>query len=284
MSPKKNKRPRATRIADWLGFIAPHLRAYETLGAGERQKFITRLSSDTGYSENTLRRFIGAAGFLEASQLTAIPAGLKHMPVGSVEAVARISKRDPELGQRLLKELTQGGWTIDALKKKLTQLAQESPAGRPKSSRRYHPENLARVASQFKASARWPLDEEFVIVRYRDWPGLAVRFDAVAEPELVLSFPRHRQVVVFDEAALKWTTSAQRAKREFLRSIVLAVAMFDYVIVFVAALGEELSRCLDALHPQSRGRIWTEQGPPSAKAMSAAVSRFLALEALGREP
>jgi hypothetical protein len=31
---------------------------------------------------------------------------------------------------------------------------------------------------------------------------LPVRFDAVAEPELVLLFARHRQVAVFDEAML----------------------------------------------------------------------------------
>jgi hypothetical protein len=282
MPPKKIKRPTAKPAADWLGFIAPHLRSYETLGAGERQKFITQLSTKSGYRENTLRRFISAAGFLEASGLTSIPPGLKRMPVLSVETIAKISKRDPELGQQLLKGLTQGVWTTEALKKKRTDLAKSSPTGKPKRLRVYDPDNLVRVVAQFKAKHRRPFDEDFVMVRLRDWP-LPVRFDAVAEPELVLSFPRC-QVVVFDEAALKWGTSAQRAKREFLRSVVLAAAMFDYVIVFVAALGEELSRCLDALRPQSRERIWSEQGPPSAKAIGAALGRFRTLEARAGEP
>jgi hypothetical protein len=283
MLPKKNKQQTAKPTADWLGFIAPHLRSYETLGTGERQKFITQLSTKCGYRENTLRRFISAAGFLEASGLTSIPPGLKRMPVLSVETIAKISKRDPELGQELLKGLTQGVWTTEALKKKRTDLAKASPAGKLKGLRVYDPDNLVRVVAQFKAKRRQPFDEDFVMVRLRDWP-LAVRFDAVAEPELVLSFPRHREVVVFDEAALKWGTSAQRAKREFPRSVVLAAAMFDYVIVFVAALGEELSRCLAILRPQSRERIWSEQGPPSAKAIGAALSGFLELEARAGEP
>jgi hypothetical protein len=282
MPPKKNKRPTAKPSADWLGFIAPHLRGYETLGAGERQKFITRLSSESGYSENTLRRFISAAGFLDASGLTSIPPGLKRMPVLSVETIAKISKRDPELGQQLLKGLTQGLWTTEALKKKRAELAKSRPTGKPKRLHRYDPDRLVRVVARFKASHRRPA-EDFVMVRLRDWP-LPVRFDAVAEPELVLSFPSYRQVVIFDEAALKWGTSAQRAKREFLRSLVLAAAMFDYVIVFVAALGEELARCLDGLRPQSRERVWSEQGPPSVRAIGAALNGFVALEARAGEP
>jgi hypothetical protein len=63
--------------------------------------------------------------------------------------------------------------------------------------------------------------------------------------------------------------------------VVLAVALFDYVIVFVSALEAELSRCLEALRLQSRERIWTAQGRPSDDAIKAAVDSFLELEALG---
>jgi hypothetical protein len=226
----------------------------------------------SGSSENTLRRFLGAAAFLDAAGIAALPPD-RRMPVGSVEAVARISKRDPVQGAQLLKDLGRGMWTIATLKQQLANAAdpeQTTPSTLGETS-----ESLLDVALCCKERLRELPGDEMAIVRFREWRPLPARFDGVAEPALVLSFPRDRAMAVFDEASLSWATSALRARREFLRSIVMAAAMFDFVCVFTMALNEELLRCVGALRPESSKRIWIEQGPPTEKALAEAVRRFL---------
>ena len=84
--------PAAPKIPDWLGYIRPHIRPYDALGRGERRDYIAKLSKETKLSDNSLRRMIFAAQFLEEEGIKELPPDGK-MPVGAVERVARIAAR-----------------------------------------------------------------------------------------------------------------------------------------------------------------------------------------------
>ncbi|MGB9117433.1 hypothetical protein, partial [Bradyrhizobium sp.] len=120
---------RAAPITDWHGYIRPHLRAYEELVPGKQGECIAKLSRKVGSSDNTLRRFIAAAQFLEAMGITELPTDRRRMPVAAVEAIARIGKRDPGRVRPLLAELAEGEHTIRDLKDELSQM----PRGKSRS-------------------------------------------------------------------------------------------------------------------------------------------------------
>ncbi|WP_164934695.1 hypothetical protein [Bradyrhizobium zhanjiangense] len=111
--------PSPGRIASkWLAYIRPHVRPYEALGRGDRRDYIAKLSKRVKLSDNTLRRFISAAQYLEAEGITELPSGVR-MPVAAVERVARIAARQPEKRQQLLKGVAEGRLTIVELRELL---------------------------------------------------------------------------------------------------------------------------------------------------------------------
>src|ERR1700752_3670886 len=98
--------PAAPKIPDWLGYIRPHIRPYDALGRGERRDYIAKLSKETKLRDNSLRRMIFAAQFLEEEGITKLPPG--GLPVGAVERIARIAARQPERRQQLLADASEG--------------------------------------------------------------------------------------------------------------------------------------------------------------------------------
>ena len=116
---------RPGRVAnDWLPYIRPHLRPYEALGRGDRGDYIAKLSKKVKLSDNTLRRFIAAAQFLEAEGITELRPDTR-MPVAAVERIARIAARQPERRRKLLEEVAEARLTIMQLR----DLLQEKPQG-----------------------------------------------------------------------------------------------------------------------------------------------------------
>jgi hypothetical protein len=111
--------PSPGRIAsEWLAYIRPHVQPYEALGRGDRRDYIAKLSKRVKLSDNTLRRFIWAAQYLDAEGITELPSGVR-MPVAAVERVARIAARQPEKRQQLLKDVAEGRLTIVELRELL---------------------------------------------------------------------------------------------------------------------------------------------------------------------
>ena len=99
-------------LTNWLAYIRPHIKPYLALGRGERREYIEKLSEETSLSDNSLRRYIAAAQFLEAEGITDLPPG-GRLPLGAVENIARIAAHDPSRRRTLLEEVVAGNMTID---------------------------------------------------------------------------------------------------------------------------------------------------------------------------
>ena len=263
--PEKHRsdKTRARPITDWLGFIRPHFERYKTLPWGRQKEFIEELSRGTGSSANTLRRYIAAADLLEGYGIVAFPPNLERMPVASVEAIARISKKDPRRGRALLNSLMTGVGTIRSLKDELAAMPEGKPSrqrgAKPAVSPRALYAEIEELVGSMPAS-RDLLPGEPIAIEFAAWPGPAVVFAKAAWPRLVFSLPLGRYVAVFDEAVLAWAASPAMVTREFIRNIGLAVTMFDFVIVFCNALQADVARIVSAMREECRARILVRQG------------------------
>lgn len=255
---RRDAKTRAKPITDWLGFIRPPFARYRTLPWGKQKEFIEKLSQSTGSSANTLRRYIAAAELLESYGITVFPPNLKRMPVAAVEAIARISKKDPARGRKLLNSLMQGVGTIRDLKDELAEMpkgtsSRQHEAAAPVSQRELYAEIRELVGRA------WPPDHPRLI-KFSEWPGPATAFSKAAWPPFVFPLLDGRYVAIFDEAVLAWAVSPAMVTREFMRNVAAAVSMFDFVVVYCNALQPDVDRIVSAMRPDCRARVLARQG------------------------
>jgi len=254
---------RAAPTTDWLGFIRPHFERYRTLPWGKQKEFIDDLAEKTGRSENTLRRYIAAAELLESFGITQFPANLKRMPFASVEAIGRISKKDPVEGRRLLNDLMGGTGTIRGLKKQLAGLSKGRAVSRkssttPSVSIDQVYEEIVSTVSGVPGGNDW-LPPKLNYIKFAEWPGSTI-LAKVAWPRIVVPLLGEHRVVVFDESTLAWASSPATVTREFRFNIAAAVAMFDFVLVYCSALQADVERFIALMRDESRRRILVRQG------------------------
>jgi hypothetical protein len=250
---------------DWLSFIRPHLLPYQGLGSGERLRYITKLSKETGLSDNSLRRYIAAAQFLEAEGYTEIPTG-RRLPVAAVERIARIAAIRPGTQRSLIDDVLRGGtsvaslaMTLDMAKKRAAKI-QRDLLFKPLSSREGF-EYLANAAKAELAS-RGIADaasmkalpfEQFDTSEYYEWQS---------RPAIAIKLPEDRQVAVLSERLLPQAIIGQR--KEFKRNLLSAVACYDYVLVHAPSLQADIERLRKAVLPSVRERIISlDLEPPS---------------------
>jgi hypothetical protein len=242
---------------DWLSFIRPHLLPYDALGvSGERLKYIAKLSRETGLKDNSLRRYIAAAQFLEAEGWTEIPTG-KRLPVAAVERIARIAALRPGVQQRLIHEVLRGqtsvaslAGTLDMAKKRAVK-AQRDLLFKPLSS----PEGFEHLANAAKAELasrgianvasmkEFPF-EQFDTSEYYEWRS---------RPAMAIKLPEDRQVAVMSERLLQQAILSQR--KEFKRNLLSAIACYDYVLVDAPSLQADIEKLRKTVLPSIRERI-----------------------------
>jgi hypothetical protein len=243
--------PNAKSFNDWLGFIRPHLAAYERLARGKRKGYVAKLAEKRGLKANTLRRYIAAAQFLEAEGITSLPTGGEgRMPVGSVERIARIGKRDPARVKQLLNELAEGKWTTEQLLRQLKRApkAVAEPRGET-------PQALAQRAIADLQQAGIEQAEKGVAAPFPHVMNTRY-FDRWMASAFVVVLPQERKAVVMDERLwMVGIASLTVNKREFLRSMVVAITMFDVVLVYAAAWAAEIEELRRMMRHDERARL-----------------------------
>jgi hypothetical protein len=236
--------------SNWLGYIRPHLQPYEALGPGERLKYIARLSKATKLSDNSLRRYIAAAQFLETESITELPPG-SRMPVAAVERIARIAALEPGRTRRLLADVIAGNLTVEQLVGELKKSKEKSAKRKrilpPPSSL----EELAKAAilalgvEGAESMSVFPF-EQMDTSEYYDWR---------TRPALAITLPHHR-VAVMDERRVAGTdASFFRQRKEFKRNILSAVAFYDYVLVYAPSWRADVEKLRTSTQPGIRERI-----------------------------
>ena len=241
------RKRRAPPKAQWLDFIRPHVDRYGQLPRGEQKKYIEDLSNLTGTSVNTLRRFIAAAQYLEANGIREFPKGVTRMPVGSIEFIMRIGKRDPERARYLLSGLGRGNWTAAQLRFELD-ATRDLPSSPDPAIERIDEDSLRSILADLAGSPGEPSDaSELSLMDFEFWDTPLGLFDRLAYPVAIAQFPDARRAAIFDEAAVKWKVSPDRAKREFLRNVSIATSMFALVLVFCSGLEDDVRRLGSAL-------------------------------------
>lgn len=244
--------PSPGRIAsEWLAYIRPHVRPYEALGRGDRRDYIAKLSKRVKLSDNTLRRFISAAQYLEAEGITELPSGVR-MPVAAVERVARIAARQPEKRQQLLKDVAEGRLTIVELR----ELLKKSTRAAGKRQRISNPEEPLEKRALAALKARGVLKRsDAVFATFQDlehWPY----FDSQANPVAVILLSQGRRIVAMDDRPLGGTAASfARKRREFLRNILAGTALYDLVVVFASIWHDDVAKLVRAMRPEIGQRV-----------------------------
>jgi hypothetical protein len=249
---------------DWLSFIRPHLLPYEALGPGERLKYIAKLSKETKLSDNSLRRYIAAAQFLETEGFTEVPLGAR-LPVAAVERIARIAALRPGVQQRLIHEVLAGQTSVALLvsmlgeAKKRAAKAQRDLLFKPLSS----PEGFEHLANAAKAelASRGIADvasmkafpfEQMDTSEYYEWRS---------RPAMAIKLPEDRRVAVMDE---RTPSSILSQRKEFKRNLLSAIACYDYVLVYAPSLQADIEKLRRTVLPSIRERIISlDLEPPS---------------------
>jgi hypothetical protein len=242
---------RPGRVAnDWLPYIRPHLRPYEALGRGERRDYIAKLSKKVRLSDNTLRRFIAAAQFLEAEGITEMPPEVR-MPVAAIERIARIAARQPERRRKLLEDVAEGRLTILQLRELLK-----------RSRKAVKPKRLSALATSLEGFVMQELEvrrlgkRSNMVLRFAEDGEFGWLFPAPIKPSFVVHLPEARRVLVLDERASRGAGSSFIAqRREFLRHILVGASLYDFVFVFVSAWRNDVQKLLRQMRPILRSQI-----------------------------
>lgn len=242
--------PATPKIADWLGYIRAHIRPYDALGRGERGDYIAKLSRETKLSDNSLRRMIFAAQFLEAEGVTELPPGGK-LPVGSVERIARIAAREPEKRQQLLANLTAGKVTVHQLKRQLKK--SDKVAKRARTTRDDVP-LVERAKAELNSHDAGDI-HDMIDVDFLTMPD-AWCFDSLNKPARAIILPRSRRAVLLDGTSFQGTVgSFMRQRKEFLRNVIIGAGLYDFVLVWAPFWREDVAALLKDMQPSSASRI-----------------------------
>lgn len=249
------RKPGAPPMTQWLDFIRPFLDRYARLGRGEQKKFIQALANEMDKSVNTLRRFIWAAQFLESHGITYFASGVEQMPLNAVEFVMRIAKRDPEHAKRMLDALRKGTVSVGKLKSEFAATSDRRAAAEPTADR-IGEKQLRAIIAKLAARPRKPVAASGITLReFELWNTPDVLFDRLAHPVAIAELRDGRKAVIFDEGAVAWSVSPDRATREFLRNIAVAETLYDFVIVFCSNMENDVVRLRSVMRAECRRRI-----------------------------
>jgi len=250
---------------DWLSFIRPHLLPYDSLGvSGERLKYIAKLSKETDLSDNTLRRYIAAAQFLEAEGFTEIPPG-RRLPVAAVERIARISDLRPGVQQRLIHEVLGGHTSVESLASMLGEAKKQvAKARREFFSKPLSPsEEMVDLANAAKAELASRGVAEIASMKAIPFEQMETSeyYEWRTKPVLFIKLPEERRAAVMDE---RTSQSILSQRKEFKRNLLSAIACYDYVLVHAPSLQADIEKLRKAVLPSVRERIISlDLEPPS---------------------
>jgi hypothetical protein len=235
-------------LPNWLAYIRPHIKPYQALGRGERRKYIEKLSKQTKLSDNSLRRFIAAAQFLEAEGITDLPPG-GRLPLGAVENIARIAAHDPSRRRTLLDEVAAGRMTIDQVAAELEKTRKSAKRGANASNLRL--EDLA--INELKARQ---VDLKGMSLLSFDDDGDTRYFDSQTRPALVIRVPEKPPIVVMDGRRFGGTAASfMRQRKEFLRNVLVAVGLYETVLVYAPQWYGDVERLIHHARPAVGKRI-----------------------------
>jgi hypothetical protein len=243
---------RPGRVANaWLPYIRPHLRPYEALGRGDRGDYIAKLSKKVKLSDNTLRRFIAAAQFLEAEGITELRPDTR-MPVAAVERIARIAARQPERRTQLLKDVAEGRLTIVQLRGLLKRSTKAAARRQSASfSANWLEDRVKRGLEVQRVCKRREM-----LVRPADDEEYGWLFSTQMRPSFVVHLPEARRVLVLDERMSQGVGASFMAqRREFLRHILVGASLYDFVFVFAVAWRNDVKKLLRQVQPMLRSQI-----------------------------
>jgi hypothetical protein len=242
--------PAAPKIPDWFSYIRPHIRPYDALGRGERRDYIAKLSKATKLSDNSLRRMIFAAEFLEKEGIKGLPAGGKLL-VGAIERIARIAAREPEKRQQLLADAVAGKVTIQQLKDQHNKSDRVAKRAR-KDRNDFSLVELAKaaLASQGMTDAKNMKDVDILHTEH------AQHFNRGTRPSHALILTQGRRAVLLDGTSFAGTIgSFMRQRQEFFQNVLIAPSLYDFVVVYAPFWHAEAELLISIMTADVRSRI-----------------------------
>jgi hypothetical protein len=246
------------KLPNWLAYIRPHIEPYQALGRGERRKYIEKLSKQTKLSDNSLRRFIAAAQFLEAEGITDLPSG-GRLPLGAVENIARIAALDPSRRRTLLDEVAAGRMTID-------QVALELEKTRKRAKRRADEGPLRLETLAIDELRSKGVDLEGMTLLSFDDDGDVRYFDSQTRPAFVIRIREKPPIVVMDGRQFGGTAASfMRQRKEFLRNVLVAAGLYETVLVYAPHWYEDVARLIRHARPAVGTRIVLMGDPETPK-------------------
>lgn len=238
------------KLPNWLAYIRPHVKPFQALGRGERGVYIEKLSKQTDLSDNSLRRMIAAAQFLDAEGITELPLG-GRLPLGSVENIARIAALEPWRRRELLDEVWAGRLTIDDLADELEKTRRRAKRLRTV-SKQASLDALIEATLKKEGISLEGVEIEKYIGMDADW----MYFDPQNLPAYFVHTKGNKGMAVMDGSQLKGpTASFMRQRKEFLRNVLVSATLFDRVLVYAPYSFEDVEKVIRHVHPDIEVRI-----------------------------
>jgi len=254
------------KLPNWLKFIRSHRKIYITLGRGERRTYIEKLAEETKLSDNSLRRMLAAAGFLEEEGIVDLPPG-GRLPLGSVENIARIAAYDPSRRRVLLDEVWAGTKTIDELATEWETLRDKVRSNAKKKSA-ISTERLKDMATAELKRQKFDVGHAKFVSFDKDKDALHLSryFDGVSGPRLVINLRKGPPVVVFDSRRFGGTAASfMHMRKEFLRNILVAAGLYQTVLVHAPEWDEDIVELKRLARPSVVSRILLIGHPDSSE-------------------
>ncbi|MGO4171765.1 hypothetical protein [Bosea sp. TAF32] len=244
--------------ANWISLSLPFWKEFQTTPRPFRAELLDRISKKVGKAPNTVYRQLVALTYLLSKGLDLDQLALNYPPLMSVEAIARVGKKDPRREDELLRRLLAGEGSVASFRSAADDLF------RPSSPHEVaHQVTLSQIlqAYLFPQSARDSPNAN----RASLGPGFSIAplHEPHQQSSLVVrqGFPGRRTAILIADSRDP-LSHARDFDALFEATVLRAVVTCDHVIVVKNLRLTSFERTFSAMKPEFRGVISVVEGDP----------------------
>lgn len=250
--------PKSKGNANWIELALPFWEEFKVTPRSHRAHLLDIISKETGKAPNTVYRQLVALAYLQSKGLDLNQLARNHPPLMSVEAIARVGKKDPRQEAELLSRLLAGQGSVASFRSSSDSYFSSSPHD---VVAHHVPLSQVLQAYLFPQTTRKSDDTE----RASLGPGFSIA--PLHERHQRSSFIVHqglptRQTAILIADDRDPLTHARDFDVLFEATILRAVVICDHVVVVKNIRLASFERTLSAMKPDLRGMINSIQCDP----------------------
>lgn len=243
---------------NWIELALPFWEEFQATPRSYRTGLLHRISNQVGKAPNTVYRQLAALSYLRSKGLDLNQLALNQPPLMSVEAIARVGKKDPQRGNELLRRLLSGQGSVATFRSmadvystlsrphdvahrvKLSQILQAYLS--PQSPRKEQDSNQGTLGPGFSIALLHEGHQQSAFIVHQGFPSRQTAI-LIADDRDPLSHTRDFDVL-------------------FETTILRAVVICDHVVVVKNMRLASFERTFSAMKAELRGKVDLVQCDP----------------------